>query len=241
MSQLKTLIERTIDIYPQLQQDGGSGGGLDFPSYDLLPRDYLSFAEGHLGLDSPESKINCVSNLKRAMECAMDTFLHILGLDKLAKNRNLSFDQKLAFIEEVEIYKSRSLELLNKTRNKIEHEYAVPELPEIELYFELVYAFVSVIEGAIFMYSNNSELNFSSGNEVRSTFSIEYSHQATEVRFYFPRSPEEGHGLLAHPIGTDDIEDFERALAVYFWIVKGTSVVDKEYVCKRLKAICDRI
>lgn len=241
MSQLKALIDRIIEIYPQLQYEGGSGRHLDLPSYDLLPQDYLSFAEKHLGLDSPESKIDCVSNLKRAMECEMDTFLHVLGLSGLVKKQNLSFDQKMDFIKEVEIYKSRSLELLNTTRNRIEHEYAVPELPEIELYFELVYAFVSVIEGAIFMHAGNSELEFSSGNDGLLTFAIEYSRETTEVEFHFRKDPANGSEQLDYSIGTGNIEDFARALAAHFWLVRGTSIVDTKYVCARLNAISERV
>ena len=52
-----------------------SAGGPDlvFPAFDLMPFDYLESAEEELVKSSSSSRINCVANLKRAVECEIDT------------------------------------------------------------------------------------------------------------------------------------------------------------------------
>lgn len=242
MSLLRQVLEELIATLPQVYPQGGSGAFLEFPSFDLLPQDYLKFAESHLGKDSPEEKINCVSNLKRAMECEMDTFFHILGIGPLVKRKNLSFDQKLSFVAEIEIYKSRSLEILNRIRNKIEHDYAIPELPEIELYFELVYAFISVLDSAMFMYAHNADLEYS--RETRTILvdlKVGYSHEKQQVSFYFskPQGAELEKG--AHSFGVENIKEFAHALSAYFWVVRGSTLFSDQYVEDRLRDIANQL
>ncbi|AFL74995.1 hypothetical protein [Thiocystis violascens] len=239
MSSLRAIIEELITTLPQAHPVGGSGVSLDFPSFDLFPQDYLKFAESSLGKESPEDKINCVSNLKRVMECAMDIFLHTLGLASLAKKRSLSFDKKLDFVSKIEIYKSRSLEKLNNIRNKVEHEYVIPDLPEIELYFELVYAFISVLDAAMFMYAADSEINYSADQEKSFScdLSVEYSHEAQRVYFFFSAPKHKDLTQKEYSFGVDNIEEFTNALAVYFWVVRGNTLFSDKYVEEKLHNI----
>ena len=119
MCQILTLLDKIISLLPEVNHEGGSGENLKFPEFDLMPHDYLNFAEKSIKDKSNFSKINCVSNLKRALECEMDTFLHVMGLFELVKEKNLGFDKKLDFIGKIEIYESRSFNKLNTLRNKV--------------------------------------------------------------------------------------------------------------------------
>jgi hypothetical protein len=65
------------------------------------------------------------------------------------KKKGLKFDKKLEFIESIGIFSSKALSKLNTIRNKMEHEYSIPEINELDLYFDLVSAFISNIESAI--------------------------------------------------------------------------------------------
>lgn len=49
----------------------------DPPKFEILPREYLSYAEGEIDRDSVVSRINCIGHLKRALECQVDIFLHV--------------------------------------------------------------------------------------------------------------------------------------------------------------------
>lgn len=241
MPNLKEILEHLIKMYPELEHESGLGANLAFPDFDLLPQDYLKFAEDSLKGENSQEKINCVSNLKRAMECEMDTFFHVLGILPLFKKRNLGFDKKLEFIGATGLYKSTSLETLNTIRNKIEHEYIVPELEEIALYFELVYAFISVVEGALFMLSSNAEIEYSDNSDKENKYQIavkiKYIFETQQVIFEFIDKESEAKNYKAHSYGTNDIAAFAAALASYFWLVRGISLFGNQYVCTQLSEI----
>ncbi|MCQ4086990.1 hypothetical protein [Saccharibacillus sp. JS10] len=159
--------EKIILKYHQnIVHDSGGGQALNFPDFDLFARDYLRFAEEGLNDGSNASLINCVSNLKRAMDCQIDTFFHAINLYKYIHDKNLKFEKKLVFIEDIGLFSSRSLRKLNTIRNKMEHLYEVPKIIEIELYFELVHALVRSLETAITLLEWHSELNFEVFEEV---------------------------------------------------------------------------
>jgi hypothetical protein len=55
---------------PPMSWDGGSGGDVEFPNFDLTAFDYLDFAEVALARDGKAERIsNCIAHLKRAAEC----------------------------------------------------------------------------------------------------------------------------------------------------------------------------
>src|SRR5690554_6217384 len=132
-----------------MEEDVSFGTGYSFPEFDLYARDYLEFAENQIRLNTIESRINCISNLKRAVDCQIDTFLFTLSLNRVIKKKNLSFKNKLEFIDAIGVCNSNSLIKLNTIRNRIEHEYKVLEVRELDLYFDLVSTFISNLESAI--------------------------------------------------------------------------------------------
>lgn len=142
---LKTFLNDNIDC---LRYDGGSGEGdhLNLPQFELYARDYLEFAEQELSNSSTCGLLSCVSNIKRAMDCQLDTFFSVFNLYKSFKDKNLKFEKKLEFLREAGLFNSRSLARLNTIRNKMEHEYEVPKVQDIEVYYDLVGAFVAVLE-----------------------------------------------------------------------------------------------
>ncbi|MEM5657280.1 hypothetical protein AAHB50_07150 [Bacillus toyonensis] len=88
--------------------DTFSGTSLKFPEFDLYARDYLRFAEHELLQIQNKSTsldhihlINCVSHLKRAIDCQLDTCFYILNLNTVKKN-NLSLKIKLNFLNPLE-------------------------------------------------------------------------------------------------------------------------------------------
>lgn len=146
---IKKLFDFVIQHLKDLEEDASSGYGFNIPNYDLYARDYLEFAENQLIEGTPEALINCISNLKRAVDCQTDTFLYTLSLFDTFRKRNLKFEKKLELISSIGVFNSNSLAKLNKIRNKMEHEYALPQIDEIDLYFDLVSAFVSNLESVI--------------------------------------------------------------------------------------------
>ncbi|MCQ6360483.1 MULTISPECIES: hypothetical protein [Bacillus cereus group] len=168
----------------KLETEGGSGSNLSFPNFDLFARDYLLFAEHEIlqlknNLTNIEHVhlINCVSHLRRAIDCQLDICLDVLKI-KVFKKKNLSLEAKLKFFEEAGVFSSFSLSRFNRIRNKMEHGYQLPKIEDIETYFDLVSAFISVLESMLSFISHLSEVNFILNKDNSNTnvyFSIWYS------------------------------------------------------------------
>ncbi|MCY7988575.1 hypothetical protein P8844_06345 [Bacillus spizizenii] len=150
--------------------DGGVGSSLPCPDFDLLPRDFLKFAKNELdnlnkNKDNLIHIINCLSHLKRALDCQLDTFFYQINLFNLIKKRNLSFDQKVFFLKNARVIDSSSISRLNYIRNKMEHHYIIPKIEEIEVYFDLVNAFILVLESSTAFFSIHHTITISLENE----------------------------------------------------------------------------
>ncbi|EJG1660229.1 hypothetical protein QNS37_004455 [Vibrio parahaemolyticus] len=114
--------------------------------FQVTPREYLRFAEDELNRNTPVSLINCVSHLKRALDCQLDTFFEVYNLRALFKKRNIKIEKKLQFVGAIGFFNSRSLVRLNNIRNKMEHHYSIPDIEDIEVYFDLITAIVQLLE-----------------------------------------------------------------------------------------------
>jgi len=160
-NELKELLKE--NVY-NLTVCGGSGKIVGLPEYEIHPRDFLLFAEDEIGdLKSNKSIINCVSNLKRAIDCQIDIFLFALNLQKHYKDKRLGIDRKLGFIEKCGLFSKTSLSTINTIRNKLEHHYQLPKIDHIHIYFDLVTAFITVLENAISIAGDNYEVEFEIG------------------------------------------------------------------------------
>ena len=163
--------------------DGGVGSILEFPPFQLMPQDYLAYATEAINSPTDANRINCIAHLKRAAECQADTFLHVLSLAKHSQTRN--FPLKMATISKLNIMPARSLTKLNAVRNKMEHEYSVPDIDDLELYFDLVAGFVAALEGAIFMLASSTHIDFApedSNIADAPWFSIEYELKSPYIK-----------------------------------------------------------
>lgn len=152
------LFKRNIDF---IKPSGGTGLNLELPNFELSPRDFLLFAELDLsGNHSNHKLVNATSNLKRAIDCELDFLFEILNLNRLYKSKRLGIDKKLGFLSKAGIFNSRSLDKLNKLRNKLEHEYKIPKIEDVDVYFDLVSSFITIIENFISQLMSLHEVIF---------------------------------------------------------------------------------
>ena len=154
------LREALFKYFNRLLEPGGSWTNFydAFPDGDFAPRDFLEFAENELKqLDTGEEHlINCVGHLKRAIDCQLDSFFHIIGLHNIIHKRNLKFDKKLEFLREIDVVSPRTLSRLNHFRNKLEHEHRLLSEIDLELFFDLSTAFVSSMELTIVLLTRDT-------------------------------------------------------------------------------------
>ncbi|MGG7605007.1 hypothetical protein [Massilia sp. BKSP1R2A-1] len=158
----------------EIDLDGGGGSWPKPMAFELGPRDFLDFAEADLNAGiSTHTLVNATSNLKRAVDCQLDHFLHVLNLDQFYRRKRLGVDRKLGLLKKSGIFRSRSIEKLNALRNRLEHHYEAPVLEDVEVYFDLVAAFVSVVEAAIPLAGTSSEVSFTlmNGGRIDGKFS----------------------------------------------------------------------
>jgi hypothetical protein len=172
-SEIISFFERHVE---ELDADGCGGYRPNLPSFDLLPRDFVEFAERDLRTStSTHSLVNATSNLKRAIDCQLDYLLCVLNLDKLYREKRLGVDRKLGLLKRSGIFRSRSIEKLNVFRNRLEHHYELPKIEDVEVYFDLVAAFVNVVEAIIPSLGFGASLTWtmSEGGHVETVFSYD--------------------------------------------------------------------
>lgn len=158
------LQELVLQYLEKLSYESGSSSSLNLPDFDYYASDFLEFAELNLNaytaaIDSREKEnelMSCVANLKRALECQIDCFLHVWGLSTAVGKKNLGLDVKLRFLTEAGIFTSRTIQRFTVIRNRIEHDYKKPLISDLEALFDLVTAFVSILHNVMVLRSNDN-------------------------------------------------------------------------------------
>jgi hypothetical protein len=211
---LKNFIAEKIYDFSVMEQDGGFR---EIPSFEIYPREYLRFAEQEL--ETPNDTrhlINCISHLKRAMECQIDIFLHSFCLLNVFQKRNLGIDKKLELIQETRVATARTLSRLNTIRNRMEHAYEIPKLHDIEVYFDLVTSFVVILERAR-TFSSLTDLKFELYDDDKGDkkpygyFSIKYDYEKLNISVQW-ESENNSNGLVAE---LKDIQEFGYFFRVF--------------------------
>lgn len=103
--------------------------------YGPQPFDYLNFAKKDLLSNDTRGSINALANTKRAVHITVEKLLWVLGLEKAYSKSN--FPEKLNIMRELEIFPIGVIQLLNKERNYVEHEYASITPKEVEKFIDI--------------------------------------------------------------------------------------------------------
>jgi hypothetical protein len=193
VEELKKLLKENVH---NITTEGGSDSIPDLPDYEIHPREFFGYAEEEMDdLKTNRSIVNCISNLKRAMDSQVDILLYSLNLQKLYKDKRLGFDRKIGFINKCGFFNKGSLSRINAIRNKLEHHYEIPLIEDIEVYFDLVYAFIIVLEGAVSTVGRGVERVFDviewKGEDIDhdkiGKLSSSYDPKKVELRIHFSK------------------------------------------------------
>ncbi|WP_031461900.1 hypothetical protein [Paenibacillus polymyxa] len=232
MNKKEELKQFLVKNFEELESDAFSGTNINHPPFELFPRDYLQFAEFDLKGTNDSSLINCVSNIKRAMDCQIDTFFYSYNLFEFFKSKRLGIDKKLEFLKKAGVFNSGSLSRLNAIRNKMEHDFVVPKVQDIELYFDLVSAFVSVLENHILMleiYAESTWYMQENGGLVG--FKVQYFIGEPKIIVSWGKRGEDRTILES---SLDNVEEFSFFLKVFFLISKTYIHTSKKYIVSQL-------
>ena len=242
MNDAEKLKEFVLENINRLSHSGGSGAAPKLPSFDLYGQDYLGFAEKELlFLDDGESKetntrhrINCISHLKRALDCQIDTFLHVFNLSKVFRSKNLGIDAKLKFLQASGIYSSRSISRLTNIRNRMEHDFELPDIQDIEIFFDLVASLVAILQRALALtFESVLEMYVDVDNERMVNFCMEYSLSEPQICVELEYQ-EESCSLIAD---LSDPSIFAYFFKVHFLLTQLESFASTSYLLPFLEEI----
>ena len=225
--------------FDSMWTSGAGGEYREFPDYDLYARDYLDFAEQSLkayqATKGSAELLNCISHLKRGMDCQIDTFFSVFNLEKIFTKKNLKFEKKLDFLTACGIFSSRTLVRLNTFRNHMEHRYKIPKVEDIEAYFDLVTAFIAIIEAAI---AGLWEREYGIGDEndeghSEKSFIIGYEKEKPEIvaEWWSWRERDKGEKIFATP---DNPFEFAYFMRVLFMLAQVEGMASDGWVKKML-------
>lgn len=203
-----------------------------FPNFELMPSDYMQFAEEELELiekypENIRSKINSILHLKRALDCQMDIFFHAFGLHEYIKRKNLGINTKLEFFKELGLINSRVIKRFNKIRNRIEHSYKIPEIPEVEVYYDLINSVISNIDKVIHSVATTSG-NIVQGLEDDRVLEVVYERRK-DPSIRFKVINENGEIFEGDSTIEDSREEFIYCLKVFiYWNSENSIKKQKE-------------
>lgn len=100
--------------------------------YEICAEDFLKFAiEDSKGQDL-RSWVNALGNVKRAIECRIDSLLYNYCLHKMSEKKGWDFPRKIEIIQKLGIVAPRILRKINTKRNKLEHRYVKPTQADVD-------------------------------------------------------------------------------------------------------------
>lgn len=111
-------------------------------TFDITPKEYISFAEEDANEKTVRGCVNALSNAKRAMDAQIDLLLIAFLLDEHAKKKNWNIPKKLSVLTELGIVAPRILSKFNRLRNLVEHEFVKPDQGTVEDFIDVVLLFI---------------------------------------------------------------------------------------------------
>ena len=228
-----------LDKFDLYYRDFTSGRQPNFPDFELHARDYLHFCEDELSKNTTSGLINCISHLKRAMDCQLDTFLFSFNLLKLFTDNNLKFERKLEFLKATGIFSSQSLIRLNKIRNKVEHEYQMPMIQDIEVYYDLVSAFVAVLESVMIAINSNLEMELVVDEESDSKgyIFLKYNCEEPSISVKYSHCSKDINVNDEFAVNAKDYENFAFMFKLLFLFYQSNGIVSTSYIKDRIKEV----
>ncbi|MCQ3946826.1 MAG: hypothetical protein DPW21_09030 [Anaerolineae bacterium] len=160
---------------------------LEFDS-ERTPFDYLEFARKDLeGEGETRNIINAVGNAKRALHLQVDTICTAYGY----KSKSRDFPPKLIFLRDLGIVAPKVIEKINKTRNRIEHDYYVPTIEEAYDFIDIVELFLYATFAFVAVFPNETLLLIGDGNNE---YEVE---EETGLPMYIKFTVEKNKGKLS--------------------------------------------
>jgi len=244
---MSTKAEQLCNFVSQhLREFNGSyamGPAPKLPDFEINALDYLDYAEKELqayqnestGSEGNRHLINSIAHLKRAINCQLDAFLHTFALQEVFSANHLGIDKKFEFLRTIGIFNTRSLARLNTIRNKMEQDYAMPNIRLVEVYYDLVSSFVAALQRAT-MLSHKTELELTLGEaeeQVQGYLSMKYRLDGPSIDVTWELG-EEKEKLASH---VTELAEFSFFFKVFLLLLQKGGLVSDYYIESQLHSL----
>lgn len=122
------------------------GDIIQFP-FEIRSREFISYANKDLETEEKRGLIGALKNVKSAIDCQVDAILKVLGLKK---GRN--FPQKAEQINQLGLLAPRVLKRIVTMRNRLEHDFSLPERHQLEDAVDIATLFVEITDRIFRMF-----------------------------------------------------------------------------------------
>ncbi|MCX6052232.1 MAG: hypothetical protein NTZ60_06925 [Campylobacterales bacterium] len=142
-------------------------------------------------------------------------------------------------MNELGLISSRSFEKLNTIRNKIEHEYYVPDENKIATFYDLTFALISSIEWFLLSFSIYHEIDFSSDEEkllikdYKLCFSVKYNFELPSIEF---KLSSEGQEETLN-FNSNNYKEFIFAFSTYILLIKSHLIFNRIHFLKEFNKL----
>ena len=234
-----------------IQVDTGTRLSCDF---EVSPQEYINFSKIDFRKKDKHGKINALTNAKRAIDCQIDRILKSLGyefedfpkyLDDFSTffcetEEEKSLPMKLKIIVAFGMAPCRLISDIRNLRNKIEHDYIVPNEQEVKNSIEIAELFCNATEKKLMDYwefgitdRKHKKRNISGiyilRNEEENKFELHYIEKQNNNRFVVEISkndPEYAPMMRMH-LFTDQEEELLKSLKYLLRIIDHKIPEDK--------------
>lgn len=140
-------VEKLLDKRFEKAHRWGSDGKLKF--YEIDAEDFLEFAKEDSEGQDLRSCVNALGNVKRAIECRIDSILYVYCLHKKSEKEKWDFPKKIEIIEQLGIVAPSILKRINKKRNELEHRYVKPTKEDVDDGRDVAKLFLAYTSGLV--------------------------------------------------------------------------------------------
>jgi hypothetical protein len=93
--------------------------------FEVTPKQYFQFARSDLEMSNDKAFNNAAYNIKKGIDCQIDTILTIFDFLQKAKTEKWDYTKKVEFLESLEITSQKTIKRVLKLKNLIEGEYTL--------------------------------------------------------------------------------------------------------------------
>lgn len=205
-------LKKFIGNFEDVRFDTWDSEDVEAP-FQMTPKQFLEFAEYDLNNEYSHHLVNSLSNIKRAIDCQLDSLLFVFGLFKKSKKGRWNFPKKIDCLNKIGIISPRILERINQKRNLLEHEYKIPKKGQVVDALDVAILFKAYTE----KFLSNALIDCTPYHEIKKdSFSVKLDYKNAKIIFY---NPEIKNNKFIYVIKKEITPDSDEYIDYLKWFV----------------------